>query len=114
MNQFVVHTLNEYQRLAQRTANKKLDFKSRLAAAGLGAVGEAGEIAEHIKKHIAHGHELDREKLIKEIGDELWYLAELASLLDVDLATIATKNIEKLKKRYPDGFSEERSINRIE
>jgi NTP pyrophosphatase (non-canonical NTP hydrolase) len=107
-------TFTEYQHLAQRTANHKLDLKTRLAAAGLGAAGEAGEIADHIKKHIAHGHELDHEKLIKEIGDELWYLAELATLLGIDLSTIAMKNVEKLKKRYPEGFSEERSINRNE
>lgn len=107
-------TFTEYQHLAQRTANHVLNEKTRLAAAGLGVAGEAGEIADHIKKFIAHGHELDHEKVVKEIGDVLWYLAELATLLKIDLAAIATKNIEKLKKRYPEGFSEERSIHRNE
>jgi NTP pyrophosphatase (non-canonical NTP hydrolase) len=112
MEQYKSLTFAEYQQLAQRTANTKLDWEKRLSAAGLGVCGEAGEVADHIKKYIAHGHKLDREKIIKEIGDVLWYLSEISTLLEENLSDVAYKNYEKLAKRYPEGFSEERSIHR--
>lgn len=105
-------TLNEYQELAQRTANKDCSIKSRLIIGGLGICGEAGEVAEHIKKYAGHGHELDDAKVLKEVGDVLWYCAELAALLGANLEDVAQANIAKLKARYPEGFSSERSINR--
>lgn len=104
--------LNKYQELAQKTANMKLEHKTRLAVAALGLTGEGGELADYIKKHIGHGHSLDQEKVIKELGDVMWYIAEVASILGFTLEEIAQTNIEKLKARYPEGFSEERSINR--
>ena len=104
----------EYQQLAQRTARKDMDYKTRLAVAGLGITGEAGELADHIKKHIGHSHILDSDYVIKEAGDIAWYLAEICSLIGVDMETMFIMNIEKLKKRYPTGFEVERSINRKE
>ena len=65
-----------------------------------------------MKKHLHQGHELDREKLIKELGDIAWYLAETAYALDVSLEKVFRDNIEKLKNRYPEGFDTEKSINR--
>ena len=67
-----------------------------------------------LKKHRFHGHELNRDALIKELGDVAWYLAEAATALDVDLEEILIRNVEKLKARYPEGFSTERSVNRTE
>ena len=67
----------------------------------------AGEAIDIVKKHLAQGHELDREGLIKELGDVAWYLAETATALGVDLDEILGRNIEKLKNRYPEGFSTE-------
>ena len=61
---------------------------------------------------MAHGHELDKEHLIKELGDIAWYLAEAATALDVNLEDILQANIEKLKKRFPEGFDENRSKER--
>lgn len=104
---------DEYQKLAMRTANLTTG-ELRLAYLGLGLTGEAGEVAEHIKKHIGHGHDLDIEKLAKELGDVLWYVAVMADALGLELGDIATRNIEKLRKRYPDGFSSEASRNREE
>ncbi len=101
-------TLNDYQQLAGRTLAGGQDL--RLAA--LGIAGEAGEVCDIIKKNSYHGHELDRDALIKELGDVLWYLAAAATLLDVELAEIGEKNISKLRARYPEGFSSEASINR--
>jgi len=80
----------------------------------LGLTGEAGEVADIVKKHIFHGHELDRKELIKELGDVCWYLSLLGHALDVPLDVIMISNIEKLRNRYPEGFSESASINRTE
>lgn len=110
-------TLNEYQRLAQRTSSNEPGLFVTVAAKKidngvLGMAGEGGECADVWKKHLHQGHPLDREKLIKEAGDVLWYVAELAAGLGVTLEEIATRNIEKLRNRYPDGFAAERSIHR--
>lgn len=75
----------------------------------LGLSGEAGEFADMMKKHHGHGHELDREKAAKELGDVFWYLAVLADSLGFKLSEIATKNVQKLKVRYPNGFTIEDS-----
>jgi len=78
----------------------------------LGLCGETGEVADQIKKHLYQGHELSREDLINELGDVCWYIAQLASSMGTDLNTVLEKNIEKLRLRYPDGFSVERSLYR--
>ena len=107
-------TINEYQKLAMKTLNPKLDKKDVLINGVMGLCGESGEVIDIVKKHLAQGHELDREKLIKELGDVAWYLAETAYALDVDLETVLEGNIDKLRKRYPEGFASERSVNRVE
>lgn len=81
---------------------------------GLGIAGEAGEVADVIKKEVFHDHPEDTEKIKKELGDVLWYVAAVATVYKLDLEDIAVANLEKLKKRYPDGFSSERSLNRSE
>ncbi len=104
--------INEYQTLAMTTLNKDLTKKEILVNSVMGLNGEAGEVIDIVKKHLFHGHELNKEELIKELGDVAWYLAEAAYALDIDLETILKLNIEKLKKRYPEGFSTKDSINR--
>lgn len=105
---------NEYQVSAQRTSRNDLHYATKLALAGLGLTGEAGEVADIIKKTIGHGHELNINDLVKELGDVLWYVAEICELINIPMSSVAAKNITKLKKRYPEGFDEERSINRVE
>lgn len=105
-------TLTDYQHLAARTMGSRKQSDLNLAVAGLGLTGEAGEVADLIKKTVGHGHALDRDKVLEELGDVLWYVAMMATLLDADLATIAQGNVDKLMRRYPDGFSTERSKNR--
>ena len=105
-------TINEYQNLAMKTLNPALDRKDVLINGVMGLCGESGEAIDIVKKHLHQGHELDREKLIKELGDIAWYLAEAATALEIDLETVLERNIEKLKSRYPEGFSAERSIHR--
>ena len=105
---------NEYQRLAQRTSSKKVDRLDRILNGLMGLNGEAGECIDILKKYFYQGHELDKEKLIDELGDVLWYIAETCEGIGVTMEEIAKRNIEKLRKRYPHGFETERSINRNE
>ena len=105
-------TINEYQKLAMTTLNPDLSNKDVLINGVMGLCGEAGEAIDIVKKHLAQGHPLDREKLIKELGDIAWYLAETATALDISLEEVLMRNIEKLKNRYPAGFSTECSIHR--
>lgn len=103
---------NEYQKLAMGLLNPTLDRKETLINGVMGLCGEAGEAIDIVKKWLAQGHALDKEKLAEELGDIAWYLAETAYALDIPLEKILQGNIDKLKKRYPNGFSTERSINR--
>lgn len=148
---------SKYREACMRTAG---DITPEVVQLGL--CGEAGEVADIVKKHLGHGHPLDRDKLIEELGDLLWYcavnqaeatwsdgffledfdtgrgsdlghmaltvcrraaeeslfifasVAALARCVDSTIDEVAERNIAKLKKRYPDGFSRERSINRGE
>ena len=105
-------TINEYQALAMTTLNPELSKKDVLINGVMGLCGESGEAIDIVKKHLHQGHELDKEKLAKELGDIAWYLAETAWALDIPLEEILQGNIDKLKKRFPEGFSTERSIAR--
>ena len=105
-------TVNEYQKQAMALLNPELTQKDILVNSVMGLCGESGEAIDIVKKHLHQGHELDREKLIKELGDIAWYLAETATALDVSLEEVLERNIEKLRSRYPEGFSTERSVNR--
>ena len=104
-------TGNEYQQLAMRTATLKC-FDP--ANAALGLTGEAGEVADEVKKFLYQGREWDPEKIIEELGDVLWYVALMADLMDVPLDFVMEYNIDKLRKRYPDGFSFEASEERAD
>lgn len=103
---------NEYQRLAARTMRKDFEKDQMLINACMGLCGESGEVIDHVKKHVFHSHELNKEELIKELGDVAWYLAEACTAIDITLDEVLEKNIEKLKKRYPEGFDVQRSIHR--
>lgn len=102
---------NEYQKLASRTlyGNEQV-----LTNCALGVASEAGELVDLVKKYTFHGHDLDKKELTKELGDVLWYLSQIAEWADIPFEEAAIQNIEKLKKRYPDGFSEERSRKRMD
>ena len=108
-------TFSAYQDNAGRTSGawKEMDEdKARVAIAAMGLTGESGELVDYLKKWVGHGHPLDTDNVEKELGDVLWYIAELCNALGLDMGKSAQKNVEKLKARYPDGFSQAASINR--
>jgi NTP pyrophosphatase (non-canonical NTP hydrolase) len=108
---------NEYQRLAHRTSAEGGRWAEEdgwpLVVAVLGLNGEAGEVADTLKKQISHGHPTTRERLVDETSDCLWYIAEICTILGVTLEEVAQYNIRKLERRYPEhAFSTERSLHR--
>ena len=106
-------TVNEYQRLAMSTLNPDLGRKEVLINSVMGLCGESGEAIDIVKKWLAQGHELDKERLAQELGDVAWYLAEAATALEIPLESIFQGNLEKLKKRYPEGLDAQKSIARL-
>jgi NTP pyrophosphatase (non-canonical NTP hydrolase) len=111
-----IMSFNKYQQLAEKTAARGPSdtTEQRFINFGFGLMGETGEVVDCLKKILFHGHDLEdnREKLKHELGDCLWYIATIATTAGISLDEVAKANIEKLKARYPEGFSEERSINR--
>lgn len=104
--------INEYQTKAMRTLNPALKDKDILLNSVMGLCGESGEAIDIVKKWLCQGHELDKEHLMKELGDVAWYLAEAATALGVPLEEVLQGNIDKLEKRYPHGFLTEESVHR--
>jgi len=107
---------NEYQEYAEATSGAYGDGQSihRQTLASLALAGEVGELCNLMKKKVAHGHDISAERISDELGDVLWYVAEVASAHGLDLDTVAFGNVLKLRKRYPDGFSVDASKNRSE
>lgn len=105
-------TLNEYQHLAQRTSRKDLTMPQHLMNAMLGLAGEVGECCDLVKKSNYQDGRAIGEDLMDELSDVMWYLAEAATAIGTTLNEIGLHNIHKLQKRYPDGFSAERSLYR--
>lgn len=106
-----MRNIDEYQAQAPRTANAIID----LTDCCFGMIGETGEVVDTIKKHLYQGHPMDdkmRRKLTEELGDVMWYICVLALLCDIKMSDVLDGNVSKIKARYPDGFSTERSMNR--
>lgn len=106
-------TFNEYQAYAQRTSNTK-DLNAKVLNGVMGLNGEAGECIDIIKKWKFQGHDLDLYDFIQELGDVLWYVAECATGIGVKLDEIAAHNIDKLRARYPNGFTVDNSVHRVD
>lgn len=105
---------NEYQKEAYDLISE--DGKKDMVLNGvLGLAGESGECCDIVKKNRFQGHELNKEHLMEELGDVLWYIAEAASGLNVTLEEVAQYNLDKLHKRYHGNhFNKEDSIHRNE
>ena len=104
---------NEYQQLAARTINKKLNKNAIEDHALKGMVAEVGEL-NGIYQKAYQGHMIDVEHLKKECGDILWMIAEYCTANGWELEDVMQMNIDKLKARYPEGFSAEKSLHRKE
>ena len=102
-------TLDDYQSAAARTLNPSLDERERLVDAAAGLAEEAGEVLGLVRKHAYMAHELDRGRIVKELGDALWCIAAVAGTLGVTLDEVAQSNLAKLRTRYPDGYSDDAS-----
>lgn len=101
-------TFDQYQKEVGRTQRSMHDgtvMKKVIFA--LGIAGEAGEVADLMKKHVGHGRDLDRMVIAKELGDVLWYVCALAVECGLDLDEVAAINMDKLRKRFPNGFTHE-------
>ena len=113
-------TFDAYQQHAARTGGSDLLPENRekgLNCSALGLCGEAGEFADHVKKAQHHrlGIDADREsKMRKELGDVLWYIAHACNVMGWGLEEIALLNVEKLRARYPEGFSPAASVARAD
>jgi NTP pyrophosphatase (non-canonical NTP hydrolase) len=104
--------LAEYQAAAARTINTSLTTDQRLVDAAAGLAEEAGEVLGVVRKHVFMHHELDRARLLTELGDALWCLTAVAGAAGLSLETVAAANLAKLRRRYPDGYSDAASANR--
>lgn len=105
--------LDLYSLKAIRTLNDLGSFKNNLVHMALGITGEAGEVADVIKKHYAYGKTLDVQHLVEEVGDIMFYLNGLLAEVDVEWSEVLELNIKKLEARYPDlRFNADHAINR--
>ena len=95
--------INDYQKRAMATLNPELAWKDVLLNSVMGLCGESGEAIDIVKKWLSQGHALDRA-----------HLAEAATALEIPLEEILQSNLDKLQKRYPDGFDAQKSIDRAE
>ena len=111
MNKFEM--FSEYQISARRTQNPQLTPSEALKHALLGLSSETGEICGIYQKAL-QGHEIDQNKVVDEIGDLMWFIAELCDCINVNMGYVARNNIRKLEERYPNGFEADKSINRKE
>jgi NTP pyrophosphatase (non-canonical NTP hydrolase) len=92
--------LNEYQKLAARTLNARLNDQEKLLDAAAGIAEEAGEVLAHVRKHLYQGRALDRDKLAEELGDVLWCVAAVATVSGLELSSVARQNQKKLELRH--------------
>jgi NTP pyrophosphatase (non-canonical NTP hydrolase) len=114
-------TPNEYQQEAQRTALKSYRKLGSIAPglqqlihAHFGMSSETGEIGDALKKHLIYCQPLDVENLVEECGDLLWYISMMLTAADVTFEECMKGNIEKLRIRYPEKFTEELAKERLD
>lgn len=99
----------------QASDASKESFESKVGTTALGLAGEAGEVADHIKKVFYQGKVFDRHAFLNELGDALWYITFGCYSMDITLEELMQMNVTKLSKRYSSGkFTVEESENRKE
>ena len=106
--------IQEFQKISIRTLNNSLSEKEQLANMVIGASCEFSEAGDSIKKYLFQGHELDKKHIEEELGDTMFYICNLATLLNISMENVLEQNVEKLNKRYKNGFSYKASIDRVD
>lgn len=105
--------LNDYSISALKTVNRMKYRREDYMHMAAGIAGEAGEVLDLVKKNFAYGKELDRDKLVEELGDLIWYINGMIHFSGTSWAEVFQRNIAKLSARYKGGgFSAENAINR--
>lgn len=102
----------EYQAKSKRTLNNDLTEEQLISNMVMGITGETGEVVDILKKWMYQGHTLKLNDIEEELGDVMFYIVNLCNLLGLELQDSINNNYNKLLKRYPEGFSTERSVNR--
>lgn len=103
-----------YREAIERTMNSDLSEKEKLSMLLLGMAGELGEIIDNMKKVLYHGHPFDAEKLTGELGDFEYYYEHFKKHYGISNEKVRIENILKLQKRYPNGFSQKASLERVD
>lgn len=102
----------EYSALALRTAAPDEIAYERIQHGVIGVGTEAGELLDQLKRHMFYGQPLDLTNLVEECGDVLWYLNLILTACWSSFEQAMEKNIAKLAKRYPGGYSDYHAVNR--
>lgn len=106
--------IEEYQIEAHRSLRMDMPYELTCSNMCMGLAGECGETVDMLKKHIYQGKDLDINDLIEEIGDVMWYVANLCTVNNITLEECMIANADKLRKRYPNGFSIEDALARVD
>lgn len=100
-------SIKDYQKFASKAIRKESEGKNLIVGFALGLGGEAGEVLDDIKKREYHGRDISIEHTAEELGDVMWYVANIATQLGFSLEDILEHNVHKLTSRYPDLYKEE-------
>ncbi len=99
-------TINEYQAFASQGIHAATLEREPIVGFALGLAGETGEVIDDIKKRVFHGRDVPLEHTKEELGDVLWYVANIATEYHFSLEEIMQQNVDKLLSRYPDKYGE--------
>lgn len=106
--------LREFREFVSYLFQSKREGTEGFLHAAVGLAGESGEVLDHMKKLWVYDREMDREKVLEEMGDTFHYFTMMLIKLDATLLDVIRNNMVKLRKRYPDGFSKEAAIARAD
>ena len=114
VNEPVKNDLDVFQEEALRSMRSDLPYEAICSNMCMGLAGETGETVDIFKKHIYQGKDLDINDVIEEVGDILWYIANLCNVNKITMKECMESNVEKLRKRYPNGFSIKDALERAD
>lgn len=103
---------NEFVKLAARTRSPLPTEKDNIYHMLFGIMDELGELTKIYKANLAYNKEIDRANVKEEIGDLLWFIANLCDVLEINMEEVMTMCIEKLKVRYPQKYTDRHAVQR--